>query len=56
LNEWITGPEYTGSVTITKLDTENHIASGQFEFTAGSIDSSASPVTVTEGRFDVKLQ
>jgi hypothetical protein len=56
LNEWITSPKYTGTVTITKLDLTNHIASGSFEFTAGSIDSSATPITVTEGRFDVKLQ
>lgn len=56
LNEWITSPQYTGTVTITKLDRENHIASGSFEFTAVSMDNSTSPVTVTEGRFDVKLQ
>lgn len=56
LNEWITSSKYTGTVTITKRDTINHIVSGTFEFTAGSIDSSAAPITVTEGRFDVKTQ
>jgi hypothetical protein len=52
----MTGPKYTGSVIITRWDIPNHVASGTFEFTAGSIDSSASPITVTDGRFDVKLQ
>ena len=56
LNEWITGPAHTGSVTLTKLDLANGTVSGTFEFTAGSMDNSASPITVTEGRFDVKLQ
>ena len=56
LNQWITGSSYTGTVTITKRDTVNHIVSGTFEFTAGSIDSSASPITVSDGRFDVTTQ
>jgi hypothetical protein len=56
LNEWITNQQYTGTVTITTLSLENHIAAGTFQFVAGSIDSSVSPITVTEGRFDVKLQ
>jgi hypothetical protein len=56
LNEWITSPQYTGTVTLTKFDLTNGIVSGTFEFAAGSMDSSASPVTVTDGRFDVKLQ
>lgn len=56
LNEWITGAQYTGTVTITKLDPENHIVAGTFEFTAGSMDSSAAPISVTDGRFDIKLQ
>jgi hypothetical protein len=56
LNEWITNSQYTGTVTITKWDLANDIVSGTFEFKAGSIDSSADPITVTEGRFDVKLQ
>lgn len=56
LNEWITNSQYTGTVTIIKWDMENDIVSGTFEFTAGSIDNSEQPITVTEGRFDVKLQ
>lgn len=58
LDEWITNPQYTGTVTISKFDTENRIVSGTFEFTAASMDSynPASPITVTEGRFDVRLQ
>lgn len=56
LNEWITGPEYTGTVTITKLDLTNRIVSGSFEFTAASMDGTAAPITVTDGRFDIKLQ
>lgn len=56
LNEWITGPQHTGTVTITRLDLVNRIVSGTFEFTAGSMDNSAAAITVTDGRFDVKLQ
>lgn len=56
LNEWITGPQHTGTLTLTKLDLENRIVSGTFEFTAGSMDSSASAISVTEGRFDIRLQ
>lgn len=56
LNEWITSAQNTGTVTITKWDLPNLIVSGTFEFKAGSMDSSASPITVTEGRFDIKLQ
>lgn len=56
LNEWITSNQYTGSVTITKWDLPNMIVSGTFEFKAGSMDSSAAPITVTDGRFDIKLQ
>jgi len=56
LNEWITNSQYKGNVTITKLDLTNRIVSGTFQFNAGSMDSSAAPITVTDGRFDVKLQ
>jgi len=56
LNEWITSAQYPGTVTITKWDLANGIVSGTFEFTAGSIDNSEAPITVTDGRFDVKLQ
>lgn len=56
LNEWITSNQFTGNVIVTRFDTTNHIISGTFEFTAGSIDNTADPITVTEGRFDVKIQ
>jgi hypothetical protein len=56
LNEWITSSQNTGTVTITKWDLPNMIVSGTFEFRAGSMDSSAAPITVTDGRFDIKLQ
>ncbi|MGZ5285858.1 MAG: hypothetical protein ACXWB9_01680 [Flavisolibacter sp.] len=56
LNEWITGPQHTGTVNVTRFDTQNHIISGTFSFTAGSMDNTASPISVTEGRFDVKIQ
>jgi hypothetical protein len=55
LNEWITGSKFTGTVIITKWDPSNQIVSGTFEFNAGSMDSSAQPITVTDGRFDIKL-
>ena len=36
---------------ILKLDTENHIISGTFEFTA--INDECDPVVITDGRFDL---
>jgi hypothetical protein len=56
LNEWITGPQHTGTVNVTKFDTQNHIISGTFSFNAGSVDNTAAAISVTEGRFDVKIQ
>ncbi len=56
LNEWITSAQNTGSVIKTKWDVQNGIVSGTFEFRAGSMDNSAEPITVTDGRFDIKLQ
>jgi hypothetical protein len=56
LNEWITTAQYTGTVTITKWDLTNNIVSGTFEFRAGSMDNSTEPITVTDGRFDIRLQ
>lgn len=55
LNEWITSAQNTGTVTITRWDVTNKIVSGTFEFKAGSLDNSTDPITVSEGRFDVKL-
>lgn len=54
-NEWLTSSTYTGHVTITRIDDVNRIVSGTFEFNAGSIYNSE-VLTVTEGRFDVKIQ
>ena len=56
INDWITNSQYTGTVTITRFDTTQHIISGTFSFTAPSTDNTASPITVTDGRFDVKIQ
>jgi hypothetical protein len=56
LNQWITNNVYTGSVTITRFDLPNRIISGTFSFNAGSMDSTATPISVTEGRFDVMTQ
>ena len=54
-NEWLTSSTYTGQVIITRIDDVNMIASGTFEFNAGSIYNS-DVLHVTEGRFDVKIQ
>lgn len=54
-DEWITSAAAGGEVVVTKLDTANRILSGTFQFTANAKYGSA-PITVTEGRFDVKIQ
>jgi len=54
-NEWVTTSPYTGTVTITKVDTVNNFVSGTFEFQAINLYNTPQPVSVTEGRFDVKL-
>lgn len=54
LNEWITNDQYTGTVTITKND--NHIVSGTFQFQAINKYNNPQPLTVTDGRFDVRTQ
>jgi len=54
--EWRTDAQHTGQVTITVADSINHIISGRFEFVAGSLNIyGSSPVAVTEGRFDIKV-
>jgi len=53
-NEWVTTPPYTGTVTITKIDSVNHFVSGTFEFQAINLYNTPQPISVTEGRFDVK--
>ncbi|HEY6062310.1 MAG TPA: DUF6252 family protein [Chitinophagaceae bacterium] len=55
-NEWLTSSTYTGRVTISRIDDVNMIVSGTFEFNALNIYNAPEPITVTEGRFDVKIQ
>ena len=55
-NEWLTSSTYTGSVTITRIDVVNMIVSGTFQFNALNIYNAPEPITVTEGRFDLKIQ
>jgi hypothetical protein len=55
-NEWMTSANNTGKVIITKIDTVNNIVSGTFEFNALNLYNAPEPLTITEGRFDVKLQ
>ena len=54
LNEWITSAQYTGTVTITKNN--DHIVSGTFQFQVINMYNTPQPVTVTDGRFDVRIQ
>ncbi len=53
-NEWITSNLYTGSVTITKIDTINRFVSGTFQFNALNMYNDPIPLSVTDGRFDVE--
>ena len=55
-NEWKTNNQYTGSVTITFYDAAERIVSGRFEFQAINLYGDPQPITVTQGRFDVKIQ
>jgi hypothetical protein len=52
--EWRTNGQYNGSVTITTTDTVNRIISGTFAFQAASLYNEA-PLTVTDGRFDIRV-
>lgn len=49
---YITTTNQIGQLTITKLDTINHIISGTFYFDAVKLDN-GEIVKITEGRFDV---
>lgn len=51
---YLTSPQSTGRITVTRLDTVAHVVAGTFEFTAERRNSS--PVRVTEGRFDLTYQ
>lgn len=53
-NEWITSSQYTGSITITKVDTINQVVAGTFEFNAINLYNTPQAISVTEGRFDIK--
>lgn len=54
-DEWITGRTATGQVIVTRFDVVARIVSGTFQFTANAKYGSEA-ITVTEGRFDVKIQ
>ena len=56
VDEWITSPTISGSVTITKVDAVNRIVSGTFQFNAASIYTPSQVLSVTDGRFDLKVQ
>lgn len=55
LNQWITSATNTGSVTITKVDLVTRIIAGTFQFTAADIADASNQITVSEGRFDLKI-
>lgn len=54
-DEWITSTAAVGQITITRFDVDGRVVSGTFQFTANARFGS-SPINVTEGRFDVKVQ
>ena len=56
INEWINSSSHTGSVTITRIDTVALIASGTFQFTLENTSGNGETKTITDGRFDVKIQ
>ena len=49
-----TNSEQPGTLTITKLDTTNHIIAGTFAFTVWT--ESCDTIKVTDGRFDIQYQ
>ena len=53
---WITNSKYTGTVTISKLDTQNKIVAGTFSFDAISVGMDPKTLKVTDGRFDLKYE
>lgn len=46
-------PNNTGRIKITRLDLQNQIVSGTFEFNA--VDNNGNVVNITDGRFDKKF-
>ncbi|MEO6070181.1 MAG: DUF6252 family protein [Chitinophagaceae bacterium] len=55
VNEWMTTSVYTGTVTITKADTMARIVAGTFQFNAINRYGTPKAISVTEGRFDIKI-
>ena len=55
-DEWLTTAEYTGTVTLSRLDIANKIIAGTFRFNALSLNNTLHAISVTEGRFDIKLK
>ena len=56
LNEYITSSQHTGRVEVTKYDETARIISGTFEFHAADKTDPAQTISITDGRFDVKIQ
>jgi hypothetical protein len=56
LNEWMTGPNAGGTVTITKWDPTTKILAGHFQFQAANMDNPSDVLSVTEGRFDLIVE
>lgn len=54
-DEWITSANATGSVTITKYDVQNKILSGTFQFNLVDYYDATKTMSVTDGRFDIKM-
>lgn len=54
--EWITSATHTGRVDVTRYDKTAKIISGTFEFSAKEMSDATSPLSVTEGRFDLPIQ
>jgi hypothetical protein len=55
-NEWMTSSTYTGTVTITTYNTTERYVSGTFQLQAINLYNAPHPLTISEGRFDVRLQ
>jgi hypothetical protein len=53
--EWLTSAVQTGSVTITKFDLGNKIVSGTFQFNMADIFDPSRSISVTDGRFDIRI-
>lgn len=49
------GSSYGFNLTITRLDTVNHILSGEFSGILQNYNDSTKTISITDGRFDTKL-